>query len=349
MSVTNFSNISSYTQRFNVANITRNIFQYDTPLLSSNILIANIYSSTNITILGNTINTNNILINNVSNIYANIFASTINSDLYNNSNILSRTFYMNINNNFNHSNVISNISSTIGNLTVYNTNINGNLICTNNSNIENTFTSSGNIFFNNSLFVLPQLSVSLLPLGMIMPIYSSTIPNGWLLCNGQAISRTTYSDLFDLIGTTYGLGDNSSTFNIPNINEKFIFGVDSTNAYGLGLTSLNLSGGANTQTLGITHLPSHSHDGSTGSLAIASHTHNLTFNSTIYKQLYAGQNVGRQASDNRQEFHVETDTWDPFTDNNTSGISGTFNNTGNSVPFSIVPPFAYLNYIIRVF
>lgn len=349
MSVTNFSNISSYTQRFNVANITRNIFQYDTPLLSSNILIANIYLSTNITILGNTINTNNIVINNNSNIYANIFSPNINSDLYNNSNILSRTFYINLNNNFNHSNVISNISSTIGNLTVYNTNINGNLICTNNSNIENTITSTGNIFFNNSLFVLPQFTTSILPLGIIMPIYSSTIPNGWLLCNGQEISRITYSDLFNLIGTTYGIGDNSSTFNIPNINEEFIFGVDSENTYGLGLTSLNLTGGANTQTLDITQLPSHTHSGSNGTLSITSHTHNLTFNSTIYKQLFSGQNVGRQASDNRQEFRVQNDVWDPFTDYNTSGITGTFNNTGNSNPFPIVPSFVYLNYIIRVF
>jgi microcystin-dependent protein len=349
MSVTNFSNVSSYTQKFNIANITRNIFQYDTPLLSSNILIANIYSSTNITILGNTINNNNIFINQNANIYANIFSPTINSDLYNNSNIISRTFYINLNNNFNHSNVLSNIHSTIGNLNINNTNIRGNINVSNNSNIQSLFTSTGNILFNNSLFVLPERNISILPLGIIMPLYSSTIPNGWLLCNGQAISRNTYSDLFDLIGTTYGLGDNSSTFNIPNMNEKFIFGVDSTNAYGLGLTSLNLSGGGNTQTLNITQLPAHSHSGSTGTLSIASHTHNLTFNSTIYKQLYQGQNVGRNTGDTRDEFIVETDNWEPFTDNNTSGISGTFNNTGTSDPFSIVPPFAYLNYIIRVF
>jgi microcystin-dependent protein len=347
MSVTNFSNISSYTQRFNVANITRNIFQYDTPLLSSNILISNIYSSTNIIVLGNTINNNNIFINQNSNIYANIFSPNINTDIYNNSNIISRTFYINLNNNFNHSNVLSNISSTIGNLTIYNTNINGNINVLNNSNILNNFTCTGNIFFNNSLFVLPQFTTSILPLGIIMPLRSSTIPNGWLLCNGQAISRTTYSNLFNLIGTTYGLGDGANTFNIPNINERLIFGIDSTNTYGLGLTSLNLTGGGNTQTLSISHLPQHTHD--VGSLSIGSHTHTLVFNNGNYFETFESGAIGRQTGDQLSERQTNVRAWTTLTDNTTTAISGTFNNTGNSVPFSILPPYVYLNFIIRVY
>ena len=43
----------------------------------------------------------------------------------------------------------------------------------------------------------------------------SSTPSGWLLCNGQAVSRTTYARLFDVIGTTYGAGDLSTTFNVP--------------------------------------------------------------------------------------------------------------------------------------
>lgn len=60
---------------------------------------------------------------------------------------------------------------------------------------------------------------------------SSTIQNGWLLCNGAAISRTTYADLFDKIGTTYGSGDGSTTFNIPDLRDRYIIGAD-TNALG---------------------------------------------------------------------------------------------------------------------
>ena len=50
------------------------------------------------------------------------------------------------------------------------------------------------------------------------------MPSGWLLCDGSAISRETYSALFDAVGTTYGTGDGSTTFNVPNLVDKFIEG-----------------------------------------------------------------------------------------------------------------------------
>ncbi|MBO7344489.1 MAG: tail fiber protein [Clostridia bacterium] len=52
--------------------------------------------------------------------------------------------------------------------------------------------------------------------GMIKPFAGTTVPTGYLLCDGSAVSRTTYADLFAAIGTTYGSGDGSTTFNIPN-------------------------------------------------------------------------------------------------------------------------------------
>lgn len=60
---------------------------------------------------------------------------------------------------------------------------------------------------------------------------TSTVPNGWLLCNGAGISRTTFSNLFAEIGTTYGSGDGSTTFNIPDLRDRYIIGAD-TNALG---------------------------------------------------------------------------------------------------------------------
>ena len=65
---------------------------------------------------------------------------------------------------------------------------------------------------------------SLLPIGAVIA-YSGTIaPKNWLLCNGDAVSRETYADLFNLIGVTYGNGDGSTTFNLPNYQGKFILG-----------------------------------------------------------------------------------------------------------------------------
>ena len=60
---------------------------------------------------------------------------------------------------------------------------------------------------------------------------TSTIPTGWLLCNGAGISRSTFSNLFTKIGTTYGTGDGSTTFNIPDLRDRYIIGAN-TNALG---------------------------------------------------------------------------------------------------------------------
>lgn len=60
-------------------------------------------------------------------------------------------------------------------------------------------------------------------------IWSTTsAPSGWFLCDGSAISRTTYSELFAIIGTTYGTGDGSTTFNIPNLKGRAIVGKDAS-------------------------------------------------------------------------------------------------------------------------
>ena len=64
------------------------------------------------------------------------------------------------------------------------------------------------------------------PIGTIFAFAGNDIPSGYLPCNGSAISRTTYADLFAVIGTTYGSGDGSTTFNLPNLTEKFIQGSD---------------------------------------------------------------------------------------------------------------------------
>jgi hypothetical protein len=66
------------------------------------------------------------------------------------------------------------------------------------------------------------------PIGSIVPYASNgDLPEGYLICNGAAISRTEYSDLFDKIGTSFGTGDGSTTFNVPDLRDKFIEGSTS--------------------------------------------------------------------------------------------------------------------------
>lgn len=64
------------------------------------------------------------------------------------------------------------------------------------------------------------------PIGTVNAYAGSTAPTGWLLCAGQAVSRTTYADLFAVISTTYGNGDGSTTFNLPDLRGRYVAGKD---------------------------------------------------------------------------------------------------------------------------
>ena len=63
-----------------------------------------------------------------------------------------------------------------------------------------------------------------IPVGVVQAFAGSTTPQGWLLCDGSAVSRTDYATLFAVIGTTYGAGNGSTTFNLPNLVDKFVEG-----------------------------------------------------------------------------------------------------------------------------
>lgn len=63
-----------------------------------------------------------------------------------------------------------------------------------------------------------------IPVGVVQAFAGSTTPQGWLLCDGSAVSRTDYADLYAVIGDTYGDGDGSATFNLPNLVDKFVEG-----------------------------------------------------------------------------------------------------------------------------
>ena len=75
-----------------------------------------------------------------------------------------------------------------------------------------------------------------LPVGSISAYSGENIPTNWLKCNGQAVSRADYPELFNTIGTTYGSGDGSTTFNLPNISERVIVGNNGDGEFSLGNT-----------------------------------------------------------------------------------------------------------------
>ena len=112
---------------------------------------------------------------------------------------------------------------------------------------------------HNSLVKEENIQPELLfvPVGAVIAYGSSTAPHGWLNCLGQEVYRGDYPDLFAVIGTTYGVGNGTTTFNLPNLAGRVVVGQGS----GSGLTSRSMgaSGGTETHALTTGEMPSHSH------------------------------------------------------------------------------------------
>lgn len=113
-------------------------------------------------------------------------------------------------------------------------------------------------------------ATALAPTGMLAPFAGSSAPSGWLLCSGQTVSRTTFAALFAVVGTTYGAGDGSTTFAVPDMRGRTVFGLDNmggTDAGRLSLANtLGLAAGAQTKnattdayTLTAADIPAHTH------------------------------------------------------------------------------------------
>lgn len=95
------------------------------------------------------------------------------------------------------------------------------------------------------------------PTGTVVAHAGNAAPGGWLLCDGRAVSRTTYAALYTVLGTRFGAGDGALTFNLPDLRGRTVIGT----GQGTGLTNraLGAQGGAETHALSIPELPSHSH------------------------------------------------------------------------------------------
>ena len=125
---------------------------------------------------------------------------------------------------------------------------------------------SGNLSFA----ALPQA----VPTGSVHMMATTTAPSGYLKCNGAAVSRTTYSDLFAIIGTTHGEGDGSSTFNVPDLRGEFVRGWDDGRGVDSGRSFASSQSSANLQ---------HNHTAtatSTSSVTDPGHFHNVAYSNS---------------------------------------------------------------------
>jgi microcystin-dependent protein/predicted aspartyl protease len=156
---------------------------------------------------------------------------------------------------------------------------------------------------------------------------ASSLPSGYFLCDGSAISRSTYAPLYDIVGTTHGSGDGSSTFNLPDLRDRFIVGASNST----GDTSYpGLSPGAT---------------GGTADASLVAHSHTITDPGHFHTTL---NYVARSNYAEPRNFGVGTDgnlnsTGD--TNSKTTGI--TVDSNGGSATGKNLPPFYSLAYIIQ--
>lgn len=197
------------------------------------------------------------------------------------------------------------------------------------------------------------------PIGGIIQYAGSSTPAGgkWLICDGALVSRSTYSALFTAIGTSYGAGDGSTTFALPNLKGKFPLGLDSTQA---ALDALGETGGSWTIAEG--NLPSHTHtfsattaSSTTGISLSTTGSHAHTINGEVATRGLDGPayDLGALYDDLGNTAYTEStanagDHTHSVTDSgHTHTLSGTTGN-GSGSATAYYQPFVVVNYIIRV-
>jgi microcystin-dependent protein len=162
--------------------------------------------------------------------------------------------------------------------------------------------------------------------GLIIPWSAASIPSGFLECNGAAVSRSTYSALFAVISTTYGVGDGTTTFNLPDLTDRTI--VNKSNTKNLAQT-----GGANTVT-GTGNVSGNSGNTTLSTAQIPSHTH-------VSRDRISPPSPMNTATSSTQQTMTSPSTGGGGA--HAHGLSVTF--TGNAT--SVLQPYIVLIYIIK--
>ena len=191
--------------------------------------------------------------------------------------------------------------------------------------------------------VAPPVAIGgIAPVGTITMWPLETPPIGWLTCFGQAVSRTAYPDLFSVIGTAYGAGDGSTTFNLPNFIGRFPLGARAASTPTIGDT-----GGAwdhtHTQPTHTHTGPSHDHGSPTGSGG--SHTHTIHGATTNVVGASGNRLYTHSASAERHGHDINADG--VHTHVITSGGTGATGASGGDATGANNPPYLGIKYIIK--
>jgi microcystin-dependent protein len=194
------------------------------------------------------------------------------------------------------------------------------------------------------------------PIGSITTYAGSASPSSkWAICDGSTLSRTTYDVLFARIGTTYGVGNGTTTFNLPNLKGRVVVGVDAAQAE---FDALGETGGAKTHTLSIAEMPAHTHTQNAHNHGTSDpgHIHEVSASSGGHPAVtnYINQGVFgvfgfspstvNQASGYGRQWFADVSTTGIGINNSTA----TNQNTGSGGAHNNLQPYIAMNYLIRV-
>ena len=206
----------------------------------------------------------------------------------------------------------------IGNLSNLATYENSDLVRAINEVDSNTNTNTGNIgnltdlettIKSNLVGAINEVNTDT-PIGAIMPYAGTSAPSKYLICDGSAVSRTTYEALYSIIGTRYGNGDGSTTFNLPNLKGRTIVGRDLLQS---DFHEIGATGGEKVHLLTVNEIPSHNHD--------------INIPKMLYSDVSSGSVLGGESIVGQ-----------------TTHQTG---NTGGGQAHNNMQPYIVLNYIIR--
>lgn len=189
--------------------------------------------------------------------------------------------------------------------------------------------------------------------GDIKASATTVVQDGWLLCDGSAVSRSQYQQLFGTIGTIWGVGDGSTTFNVPNLVGKFPQGG----------ASVGTTGGDSNVTLATTNLPAHNHPvidpGHLHGVTDPGHSHAINdpghahgYDQPVYDAVGGGgtnsvsdNSTGATTDSAVTDITVLSHITNVSIDIAETGIST--GDTGSGSPFSVINPFAVVNFLVK--
>jgi len=188
-----------------------------------------------------------------------------------------------------------------------------------------------------------------IPTATIVPWSSSSIPTGFLECNGAAVSRSTYSALFAIVSTTYGAGNGSSTFNVPNLADNVAIGKSPGKALastgGANTTPVAPAGNVSTNVSG--NVGGSTANASLSTAQLASHSH--TFYAVA--AFSGGNNAPRRDADQSRANHTggNAGSGSGHSHNMSANFSGSGSSSfsGTTVNPAILQPYLALIYVIK--